>query len=303
MQPLRSADSPVLARQEVLHPIESSLDSTKQHTAKHSPTSTHNTTIHDWRSSHALCFPPFTEGDRQFSLVSLKPAWEYPGGVPELLSDEFFSNIIAHLGQNPNGPNVHHREMRTGGSNSSMTSRELARLKDRTAWWSSLVIHSVCSAAQDRIARLGLRKRNSTPAVYKMDMIPWNHKTKQPEVGGRASGSIPWRSLGRDAAWRRQVTVSVISTEYNTHFATLAIFGPQRIIILYDSSPGSYMNASLSQASIRTLTGILADRKNWPTLLQDRLDWELGCGLVKAEDNEGWTRAPTSKVCVAPTLG
>lgn len=80
---------------------------------------------------------------------------------------------------------------------------------------------------------------------YCHDLLPWNGSLPQFAIRG-----IPWPRLGTQSSeWRRRLTIGVISVNPSVHLATLAIFGPQRIVIPFDSAGGAHDSKFLKAVS------------------------------------------------------
>ncbi|ORY35080.1 hypothetical protein BCR39DRAFT_556578 [Naematelia encephala] len=192
-----------------------------------------------------------------------------------LFSNQLYDILARRIKANPNGPGLFRGIIKVPKAELSV--QTFLGLKHPTGWWRDDFIDAVCLATVARIARSpSLREGNGNEEVrYAGQLLRYNDSTRRPMfIPWGSRPQRPWPGLGIDASWRQRTTVSVISASYQTHFVTLAIFGPKRLVIPFDGAGGAYDDPYL--------------RDRWPTLLVDRLIWEQQQGLVTPEQNEGW---------------
>ncbi|KAK4690094.1 hypothetical protein P7C73_g9, partial [Tremellales sp. Uapishka_1] len=94
---------------------------------------------------------------------------------------------------------------------------------------------------------------------------PWSSKNK------------PWQFLSD--SWRKEVTIRRLHGK--SHFAAMAVFGPQRLIVCFDSAGGVYDSPIM--------------QKEWQNILQERMEWDVEMKKAELSDNEGWLRAPNTR--------
>ena len=77
-----------------------------------------------------------------------------------------------------------------------------------------------------------------------LDMDPGssNGQPATPWTSGAASN--PWSCLGATGEWQKQTSVAVVSTLPHQHFATVAVFGPQKVVVVYDGAEGVHDHQS-----------------------------------------------------------
>lgn len=152
---------------------------------------------------------------------------------------------------------------------SEISADEFEQFKMPRSWFSISVIHSLCLAAECRLARIEQETAGGAPIAdpgvkYVRELLPWHmndYGIPGPLFALKSQGvykSVPWRSLGEDASWRERVTVGVISVAFNCHFVCVAIFGPARLVVPFDGSGGSYDHPEIRSASVRMLRSCVA---------------------------------------------
>ena len=115
----------------------------------------------------------------------------------------------------------------------------------RTAWWHTDFIHVALQAVeahtyQEPRGHLALLHvsfdSNGAPCSFHED------------ITGRRR---PWTCLPED--WLSKTTAAVISSGDNTHFIAVAIFGPQKLVVVYDGAAGLYDAPGLWEVRIQQL--------------------------------------------------
>ncbi|RXK37985.1 hypothetical protein M231_04771 [Tremella mesenterica] len=198
---------------------------------------------------------------------------------PTPLSSNFFDVLHQRATKTiPPGPGVDNGRILTIAPTARFDVSILKEFKDRHRWWNESLIHPLCHLGLKQACLQGHCWYNEVECRYVEGLFTW--RDDPPTLQLRRKDPRPWPALGRDATWRTRITVSVVSVAFNTHFVTVAIFGPARLVIPYDSTGGAHDVEELSVL--------------WPSLLEDRLDWELKNGLVTVEDNVGWIFAPNT---------
>lgn len=99
------------------------------------------------------------------------------------------------------------------------------------AWWHTDVIDAVLEATESQT--------NHTPRGY-LAFLHINFDSRGAPfhfVEDFTKGRRPWPCLPKD--WLSQTTAGVISSRENTHFVAVAIFGPQKLVVVYDGREGS----------------------------------------------------------------
>ncbi|KAK6905654.1 hypothetical protein I203_106484 [Kwoniella mangroviensis CBS 8507] len=146
-------------------------------------------------------------------------------------------------------------------------------------WWSSNINAIAVRAAQLYTNRYFQHsEQQDRPAIpfdvkFVEQLLPWYEK--KPVF--KPTRGIPFPRLGKDRSWRDRVTISIINVEWQAHFATVVIFGPQKLLIPFDGAGGAYDNSLL--------------KKRWTSFLNNRLEYEETHGWVTAEENKGWVCA------------
>ena len=112
------------------------------------------------------------------------------------------------------------------------------QLGDASRWYLQTTIRDV-QRITERLTLLR-KVKNATEPRFRGTLVKWGF-SDQPEDLPRGRPRLFIREFGlKDASWRDRVSVGTISTTNNCHFATVAVFGPQRLAIIYDSAGGAY---------------------------------------------------------------
>ncbi|TYJ51180.1 hypothetical protein B9479_008264 [Cryptococcus floricola] len=111
---------------------------------------------------------------------------------------------------------------------------------------------------------------------YIADLFHWNSRVGHCDWN---NDGLPLPLLGKGTGWRQKVTVTVIPNkglkENGNHWLTVVIFGPKRLVAIFDGAGGAW------DAKTPRITAILQG-------LQDRQNYELEHKLVEKCENEGW---------------
>ncbi|EIW65834.1 hypothetical protein TREMEDRAFT_66202 [Tremella mesenterica DSM 1558] len=198
-----------------------------------------------------------------------------PAPIP--FTDRFFNRLLSRMANQGDQPGLVTRNgegtIVTGVPHVTVTQDGVRRLKNRTSWWNDHLIDSLCLQALARTNR-------QSPPVGGRCRVAYLFSAIEEVRGVKPAGKKPWRILGKDSSWRDYITVGVVSVQRNTHFAALAIFGPARLVIVYDSAGGTFDDRIM--------------KEKWTTLLKQRLTFEYHAGMVTAEQNENWIFAPNT---------
>ena len=180
------------------------------------------------------------------NLVSMFPPHVFLSGTaPRPISDQVFNDIVRVVRSEPKGPGC----LRTHHPGADLSLDSLIRLRDPSAWYNTEFNDAVCTAVMGRLARLHQEPPQRT--VYVPMLLRWETRTYSPVLSVTSPEDTPWPGLGRDCSWRNRTTISVISTSFDKHFATLAIFGPQRLVVTFDGAGGKYDHKSLRNVGTR----------------------------------------------------
>ncbi|EIW66398.1 hypothetical protein TREMEDRAFT_65685 [Tremella mesenterica DSM 1558] len=160
------------------------------------------------------------------------------------------------------------------GDESAISSVVLSQtLGSEQAWYSNFMIYDILQL----LSKLKLQKRSK--GIMKDDvnlyqMFTFLHLDPGKEWTGQRTGGIPWSCLGRTGEWRKRVLVGVVSLAPDTHFGAMVIFGPQKLVLMFDGAGGAYNSPAFT--------------KQWPVLLDERLSWEVQNGLATVQEVSGW---------------
>lgn len=136
---------------------------------------------------------------------------------------------------------------------------DLERMTSDASWYSTSILRILGLIGQEWVHRrsLGARIRdgvvantNASPATtfHPQSFLEWDGE--QPRMVGDDGNCWPFY-WNKSTNWRNERTVSWISTQKNSHFMCIAIFGPQRLVIPFDSSSGSHTLPSIARVSRR----------------------------------------------------
>ena len=82
--------------------------------------------------------------------------------------------------------------------------------------------------------------QQSRTCAYRPLDIGWDRTTGQPiAYMDENPKHNPWKTMGTDASWRLRTTVGVVSVANDAHFVTVAIFGPQKLVVVFDGAEGN----------------------------------------------------------------
>lgn len=187
------------------------------------------------------------------NLVTLS---HLPGGVggrpPRLFDDTFFESITAFVRDRPNAPGLIDGAVHTSWSNALQAS-EWTRLRNNTSWWSSDLIGTVCRAIAEgpaaKIKAYRAEHPGYQPCRYVEGLLPWAKTATghRPVLDAPPDGRPPWTALGPNVDWRTMTTIGVISVNWQLHFACMAVFGPQRLVVVFDGVGGRYDHPDLAR--------------------------------------------------------
>lgn len=68
--------------------------------------------------------------------------------------------------------------------------------------------------------------------------VSFDQVTGKPSTYSSPINGNPWLSVGKDAMWRTRTTVYVAALANQTHFVLIAIFGPQKLVLVYSGAQG-----------------------------------------------------------------
>lgn len=174
-----------------------------------------------------------------------------PGNVePESLTDSFFRQVAKSMRDATNGSGLKDAKMRAATSGTEVSADDFEYLRDRKAWWSTNFIHSLCLAALQSAAIV--ERRQNAAVAYIPHLIRWDDHSRLPVT---AYAGTPWSALGKDASWRQRITVGVVPVQFETHFVTVIIYGPQRLVCPVDGAGGAY-----DHKLIKSVRGMITPR-------------------------------------------
>lgn len=152
------------------------------------------------------------------------------------------------------------------GTPSGITKEHLNKhFRDDSQWWSTITIQSILEVVNQivRSETDGAVFRPSQPMVWQNDFCLRNlsgvFSSRPSSLANIANNQCPLPSLGRDASWRKQNTISVVTPDQSNHFLTIAILGRLRLVVVYDGLGGS-CDPSLIW-TVRLLCIFLSDTK------------------------------------------
>ncbi|EIW71359.1 hypothetical protein TREMEDRAFT_60289 [Tremella mesenterica DSM 1558] len=170
-----------------------------------------------------------------------------------------------------------HKGLKLQGVDSTFGSKTLRKFYGRNEWYTNFGIDDILlsvSAFIRNCVNLGIGMSDPIPNSFVYRTLAagdnWN-----PYI----PGGTPWPSLGKDGQWRKENTVGVLMS--SSHFETLVIFGPQKLVLMYDGAGGTYDSGE--------------QKKQWSRLLERRLSWEVRKGIATEAEAMGWLIAPNSQ--------
>ena len=136
---------------------------------------------------------------------------------------------------------------------SVMDAADLHRLLTPEAWISTPMIHRTVELLV-KLRDASLRQRNrGKPSTYAHEFIKWAR------IPGTSDGLVPILcSLAGGPApeftghpdWRSKRTVTYFNIVPNVHWIAVIVFGPERLVVPYDSLAGAVVHPSIERVSI-----------------------------------------------------
>ncbi|EIW72614.1 hypothetical protein TREMEDRAFT_58784 [Tremella mesenterica DSM 1558] len=213
-------------------------------------------------------------GDTHHPLISVN-TYEDVDSLSDELVEDLSRQIEAGLRDSPQEET--RKGLRLQGLVSTFDAETLAKFHGRMKWYTNFGIDDILlsvSAFIRSCVNLGIGKSDSIPSSFVYRTLAagdnWNPYTP---------GGTPWLSLGKDGQWRREITVGILMGK--SHFGTLVIFGPQKLVLMYDGAGGIYDSPE--------------QKKQWSHLLERRLDWEVKKGIATEAEAMGWLVAVNSQ--------
>jgi len=189
--------------------------------------------------------------------VLLCDTHQYPGETPAL-SDSFFQLCQQHYRQHQSGGATASHGFSYDSIPSTLPGADVPvakflELQDRETWWSTAFMDAVGMLAASSSARSPLLP----DVVYLPHFLRWNRVPvgdnfiDELVTDGDVDGSsVPFPWLGMDPGWRNRVTVGAVSVKNRTHYATMVIDGPRRMVLLYDGYGGTLDSHEVEAVSI-----------------------------------------------------
>ena len=124
-------------------------------------------------------------------------------------------------------------------------------------WWSSKIIDAVLEVVGQSPNRTHVKSRvleftlpsEINPARLRVLGVQFDPVSGEPKAfRGATKGTNPWTSLGSEQ-WHTAPSVGVVSMSNQTHFATIAIFPTQKLVVTFDSAGGTFDHRSLWEVS------------------------------------------------------
>lgn len=112
--------------------------------------------------------------------------------------------------------------------------------RDPTAWWNDQFIHVALEAVGTHTDQENQQPRGHLAFLHVSFDSNGAPCTFHEDTTGERR---PWTCLPRD--WLSKTTAGVISSSDNTHFIAVAIFGPQKLVVVYDGAAGLYDSPGL----------------------------------------------------------
>ena len=116
---------------------------------------------------------------------------------------------------------------------------------DSSRRWDGLTIMAILRIVSERvrIAKLDAydhqTARLSVTCAYRPLDIGWDRVSGHPiTYMDENPKHNPWETMGTDASWRSRTTVGVVSVANEAHFVTVAIFGPSKLVVVFDGAEG-----------------------------------------------------------------
>ena len=131
------------------------------------------------------------------------------------------------------------------------------RFPSNTRWWTSTtadaILEVVCELSRRRqISSRVQGKETNRTVKWRILQLPFDQVSSQPLRSDNLNTSLkPFSGLGKDATWRKEISVGVVATFNQQHFVTVAIFGPEKLVAIFDSAAGIYDHESFWEVSSR----------------------------------------------------
>ena len=125
-------------------------------------------------------------------------------------------------------------------------------LGDDSKWYLNSTIRDILRVAERLVL---LRKvKEANPPSFRGTLVNWGFAHNPEKIISEKVGLFIEEFGVKDAGWRTRTYVGNISTTSNCHFATIAVFGPQRLAVIYDSAGGTYDHAMFRKVGPTLLT-------------------------------------------------
>ncbi|TYJ53340.1 hypothetical protein B9479_006055 [Cryptococcus floricola] len=154
------------------------------------------------------------------------------------------------------------------GQDMGLGSARAELIKNSTSLWTDGII-------EDLLEKVLPLKSEMYSSQYIKELFYYNTRNG----GCDWKGDVPLPLLGEGTGWRQKVILTVIPNKAHglagNHWLTVVIFGPQRLVAIFDGAGGKW------DTEPERINAILQS-------LQDRLNYELECGLVDGSQNRDW---------------
>ncbi|KAK4688487.1 hypothetical protein P7C73_g1632, partial [Tremellales sp. Uapishka_1] len=223
--------------------------------------------------------PPKTRGFLSIGLM--EPSQFRSGATPTIPPDVYDKIAKASLAKAKPSPGMQLGSglIPTRVKKVFIEAEDLQRMGRPRGWWTNFMCQTICQLAGEQVNTGRWIPPPAQITEFKQQLFPINPETRLPDIS-LSREVLPWPGLGKNSNWRTRTTVTIVNSSPDSHLVTLAIFGPQRVTIVYDGAGGMY---DLPQF-----------QEKWRTLLAERLDYEREAGWVTSADNEGWMYMPNT---------
>ncbi|KAK8853348.1 hypothetical protein IAR55_004052 [Kwoniella newhampshirensis] len=206
-----------------------------------------------------------SEEERYFMVMERyrNVRWSDPTVVEPLVSalstetrlySDHLENFCAILKRDPPLPGINKKNVDCGSGVKIRRETLYDRFAHPTAWWTSTICEIIGTIAKNMI-----ETRDADPPTTGLEVIE--------------------SFCGTDGTWRTKRQCGVVYPDGSHHFFTMAVFGPDKLVVTYDGAGGLYGSGFIEKFRER---------------LRSRLKWELEAGIASEADCCGWLVSPNN---------
>jgi hypothetical protein len=114
----------------------------------------------------------------------------------------------------------------------SLRQNDIVKSLQRREWWTDSFIETIRELVSRLVSNRPVINRNG-------GLVLLNYNRKFP---GAKVNAAPIPAFGNDRDWREKDWIGLLNTDQASgeHWVAVAIFGPQRMAVVYDSAGGQY---------------------------------------------------------------